>query len=250
MIKINLLPQEIKGRQPRKQPGFAGAPSQVSTPSAIVPLVLIPVYIVIAIVGYLVYSKVHYYQVQQNTAAKTLLKLQGELKKKEAQFKGLETAEKMYKVQSEVISSLLPKEPLLWSEKLNQIALLIPHKVYITEMAMTEKVAEAETKESKDKRAQWEKGGRVGTAPSTIKKPIISQKLEISGISVEKDSEKRLKLMLDFIEALKTFKDPTYNRIFIEHFDPNIKILSTKTVKYLGVVVNKFKIEINSLSQN
>lgn len=272
MIKINLLPQDSKGKQrTTRQPGRAGAHTRVvgDNISPLVWLFLAGIYIVVVVSAYFTFTPMVRIVSEKNMKIEEHAKLKKEVKAIEETFEKLKETAEIAKMQAEVIDVLMPKNPLLWSEKLNQLALLIPNKVYMTSFSMNEKVTEKETAESKKARKDWKKNP-FGEEPRVMKRPIITNSITINGVTVGDESDRRLKLILDFIDALKyydwntaraeagnviaatqgTLKNKSAfvasTRKFGDHFKPNIKLGTISTTSYGGVVVSKFRLDLTT----
>lgn len=248
MIKINLVPAELAGKKRRER---IAAPK----PSFIVTLVVIGLFVVVVCEGLLV----HRAKAASDKALKAAISESDEVKGKidglEGEYQSLKEIKALVANQIEILNSLNPTNRLLWSEKLNMLADLIPPNVYITDLLMTESVENVETLESQQRRAEWEKAGKKGTAPSVVKKPVIKQSLRITGIAFAENSERRLQLVLDFLNALQQYSYRTASgetRRFMENFDDFVKIVNIPTVVIQGVEVSQFIFVITSrpLSSN
>lgn len=248
MIKINLVPAELAGKKRREK---IAAPK----PSFIVTLVVIGLFVVVVCEGLLM----HRAKAASDKALKTAISEHDEVKGKidalEGEYKSLRDIKMLVANQIEILNSLNPTNRLLWSEKLNMLADLIPPNVYITDLLMTESVNNVETLESQQRRAEWEKAGKKGTAPAVVKKPVIKQSLRITGITFAENSEKRLQLVVDFLNALQEYSYRTASgetRRFMENFDDSVKIVNIPTVVVQGVEVSQFIFVISSrpLSSN
>jgi len=248
MIKINLVPAELAGKKRREK---IAAPK----PSFIVTLVVIGLFVVVICEGLLM----HRAKAASDKALKTAISESDEVKGKidglEGEYQALKYIKMLVANQIEILNSLNPTNRLLWSEKLNMLADLIPPNVYITDLLMTESVNNVETLESQQRRAEWEKAGKKGTAPAVVKKPVIKQSLRITGITFAENSEKRLQLVVDFLNALQEYSYRTTSgetRRFMENFDDFVKIVNIPTVVVQGVEVSQFIFVISSrpLSSN
>lgn len=242
MIKINLVPPEFAGKRRKEK---IAAPK----PSFIVTLVLVGLAALVVCEGVLVYRA----RAASEKALKAAISERDDMQKKiealEGEYKALKEIKDLVANQIEILHSLNPPDRLLWSEKLNMLADLIPPNVYITDLRMTENVENVETLESKTRRAEWEKAGKEGTPPAVVKKPIIKQSLQITGITFAENSEKRLQLVLDFLNALQrySYRAPGGEvRRFMDNFDDLIKIVKIPTVLVQGVEVSQFTIVITS----
>ncbi len=248
MIKINLVPAELAGKKRREK---IAAPK----PSLIVTLAIVGLFVLVVCEGLLMY--------RAKTASDNALKaatseheeVKGKIDGLEGEYQSLKDIKALVANQIEILNSLNPANRLLWSEKLNMLADLIPPNVYITDLLMTESVNNVETLESQQRRREWEKAGKKGTAPSVVKKPVIKQSLRITGITFAENSERRLQLVLDFLNALQKYSYQTASgesRRFMDNFDDLIKIVKIPTVVVQGIEVSQFIFIITSqpLSSN
>ncbi len=243
MIKINLLPQELqKGKKDRTPSAAAKAP--VSGMPLVVG-VLILAFVAAGFTGYKVIGK----KVREDRAVRALTNERDAKKKevesKQQEFKELMELKTLLENQIEILNALDPPHRLLWSEKINMIAEVIPKNVFVTNLKMTELVQEEETNESKMRRETWTKAGAKGTPPPTIKKPKITQTLVISGITWADDPEQRLALILKFHDAMKEHTMPGFDgkpRRFMDNFKDQIRIEPTWVDRMAGRAVNRFKL--------
>jgi Tfp pilus assembly protein PilN len=242
MIKVNLLPQELAGRKRKEK---IGAPK----PSIIVVLVVGALFVLVALEALLVYRATASSTNELKQTVSERDAIQKKIEALETQYKTLKEIKAMVANQIEILNSLSPPDRLLWSEKLYMLADLIPSNVYITDLRMTENIESVETLESQQHRMDWEKAGKKGTAPPVVKKPIIKQSLQITGITYAENSEKRLQLVLDFLNALQNHSYRTASgevRRFMDNFDDLIKIVRIPTVVVQGVEVSQFTFIITS----
>ena len=242
MIKINLIPAELAGKKRREK--FA-----TPKPSLIVMLVIVGLFVLVVCEGLLAYRAKAASEKALKAATSEQDEVKGKIDALEGEYKSLRDIKMLVANQIEILNSLNPTNRLLWSEKLNMLADLIPPNVYITDLLMTESVNNVETLESQQRRAEWEKAGKKGTPPSVVKKPVIKQSLRITGITFAENSEKRLQLVLDFLNALQRYSYRTASgetQRFMDNFDDLIKIVKIPTVLVQGVEVSQFVFVITS----
>jgi len=241
MIKINLLPPELIGKK---------KPAKISvrpTPSFMVIALLIPIYLITFFVVYKFYST----RTRSNKEIRDLkTKLEKKKKQKseqEKKYKNLRETYSLLQNQVEILRALDPPNRLLWSEKLNMLAELIPKGVYLTSIKLTETVEQIETAESKRRQAEWKSvpKEKKGEKPEIIKRPVIRQTLTLDGITyAEKGGAgERLELIVRFHTALRNFQWQNHRgetRRFIDHFDPKITFKDIRNAKISNVEVSKF----------
>jgi Tfp pilus assembly protein PilN len=242
MIKINLLPPEIIGRKRKERP-------LVPKTSTLIILIIILSYVLVAAEAWWVYNK---NAASQNEIA--ALKAERDAKKKDIEkiskeFKELKALKELATNQIEILNSLDPPNRLLWSEKINMLAELIPRNVYLTAITMTEKVDMIITAESRRRIDEWEKGNKKTPKPPEIKKPVITQTLRLSGITYDENSEERLQRVVDFYYALKDFSTKSASgqvRRFMDNFRDDIQIAPIASDRVEGVTVHKFEFAITT----
>jgi len=203
MIRINLLPEEMRGRRGRAPRLRAEGPA----------LWVIGVLVLIAAVNgaflwWILWGR-------NETQAETQ-RLRAELKVKQDQrdakykdFQALRDLKKRLENQIEILNSLDPPDRLLWSEKLNMLALVVHPQVFITELAVTEKVTEVETQESIRRRQEWEaRQEKVGSPPEAVKVPVITQTLIITAVCTGENERDQMDNALRFAGDLRNFSIP------------------------------------------
>lgn len=244
MIKINLLPQEMTGGK------AAGTGSQASG-AALVALVLIVLFAVDILLGGFLYYQFSEAKQRQAAVEQKAKDVAAALEEQEAAFQEFEfSIERMERI-IEVAESLDPDDRLLWSRKLNMLPLLIPDGVFLTQVAVTQRVTEVETEESLQSRNQWEKT-RKGEPPAIIKIPVYTQTLFLDGLAyVEQGTEnQRLSQIITFNynmrdNEVKLPYDEEESR-FLEGFMPNIGSSAAEEVTMDSRAVTQFRFTITT----
>lgn len=199
MIKINLLPQEMAGRQGGAAPAEAG--------SALVVLVIVILLALNVSVG-------AYVLMQRNAAQSALdaekalaAKIDKELKDTKIQYDEVSADLDGMRKLIELASKLDPEDRVLWSRKLNALPLLAPSGIFLTDIELTQKISEVDTPESTAAYNEWAKKRR-GPQPVIEKVPVITQTLIMKGISyVEQGTAtQRLQQYEDFVNNLRSKK--------------------------------------------
>ena len=168
---------------------------------------------------------------------------QKKIKNIEKQYADLKKRMELTSNELEILRALDPPNRLLWSEKLNMLAELIPDGIYLTQIKLTESVSEVQTKESRQRYNEWVKKGKKGKAPKIVKKPIITQRLFLYGVARAETPEDRLRLVSKFSEALKNFKWKTPKgeiHSFYEHFVGEIDTRELVATRVEGIPVTRF----------
>jgi len=241
MIKINLLPPEM-AKSKRERVGIAAIPSS-ATP--FVAVILIVAYIIVGAFAYRIINakRIRDNEVKQLTQERE--KLKKEVQDKQVKFRELMELKTLVTNQLEILGALDPPNRLYWSEKMNMLADLVPKGVYLTNITVSEQIAETETEASKQRRATWVQSGSKGAAPPVIKKPVITQTLNIAGITWSDDPEQRLQLIIRFHDAMKNYSYVGHNnqeRHFMDNFENLIRIDPTYVDSVSARTINRFRL--------
>ena len=240
MIKINLLPPEMTK--------FKKEPVKVfKVPSSTKHIVILALVIVYIIVIGVVYSVVHK-KLKDDGEVNALQVERDNLKKmvesKQAQFKDLIELRTILANQIEILKALAPPDRLLWAEKINMLADIVPPGVYLTNMDVSEEIKEVQTQESIKIREAWIRGGKKGVEPPQINKPVVTQTFFIEGITWADSADQRIQLIMKFHDAMRNYSKKGMNgdeRRFMDNFQ-DIKIEATYLDKVGGRNVNHFKL--------
>jgi hypothetical protein len=148
--------------------------------------------------------------------------------------------------QMDVLRSLDPQDRILWCEKVNMLANLIPANVFLVDLEITEDVKMVETEQSKIAREKWKttsKKKRKGDEPKPVFKPVIKYKMDITGLALGKDSVEQFNNVLSFHEAMIAHQEVDAfgkDQRFMDGFNSNIEFDTVETMVYEGTPVNKF----------
>ncbi len=239
MIRINLLPQEASGKA-IKSAGPSGSGG------ILVGGILVITYAVILVAAYWVYSGQQAEMKKEAALKAEAAKIAKEIEAKRKEYKEINEALDVLRNQNSVLEILDPEKRLFWAEKLNILPMLVPDGVYLTEIKVTEDIREVETPESRRRHAEWAKT-RKGNQPPKETKPVIKQKLELSGVSYVQDgtSDQRLQLVIDFHNSLNydLVRVPYSGEKtgFLEYMQPGINFDPVEGEKVTGRDVMKFK---------
>jgi Tfp pilus assembly protein PilN len=248
MIKINLLPPELTKSKRSRGGKVVRAPSSAS--AFIIPFIVV-VYLGVGLFAYSVYN----HKKKDDKDVTDLLNESEELKNKvearQEEFHELMDLKSTLENQIEILEALNPPNRLMWAEKINMIADIIPKGVYITNINVTEYVRQIETNASRENRKTWVKAGSLPeNKPSVINKPEITQHLSISGITWADDPEQRLQLIMRFYEAMKLYENRGFNgkiRRFMDNFQEIIRIDPTYEAEVSKRTVNRFKLILKTI---
>lgn len=246
MIRINLFPRKERKRAPRVVALPTAQPERLSVLSV---LILVVIFGVIAGFSLNLQKKIKADKAELEKAKKGVEDLKSNIKKIQTDYEEIKRLMDLTANQLEILRALDPPDRLLWSEKMNMLAELIPQGVFLTQIKLTESVTEVPTTESAEKYKEWERGGRKGVAPKLIKKPVIRQTLHLAGVAHAEVPEDRLRLITAFSEALKNFswkrRDGTIQR-FYDHFTGEIGISEIQVVNLEGISVTTFAFILSS----
>lgn len=241
MIKINLLPPEMaKGKKEKVK-----MPKAPSSGTPVVVLILIILFAASGGFAYWVISQKMESDRKVKSAQRDRDNLEEQVQEQREEFKELVDLRFLLENKIAVLKALSPEDRLLWSEKLNMLADLIPKGVYLTDIRVTEDIKQVETEASKERRRKWNEGGSQGEEPPMVKKPQITQTLVLSGITWAEDPEQRLQLILRFHDALMNYQTAGQTgrtRRFMDNFQEQIRIDPTWVEQVAGRTVNRFKL--------
>lgn len=239
MIQINLLPDSTKAKsKPKKR-----SSSSISTGGPIIVLFALVAFGGVGALGFASWNSVH--KVKAN-----FLKLRAEkqaVEKEVDQFsskaKEIKRLRQLFTNQWEVLQSLDPPDRILWAEKVNMLAELMPTDVFLTKVELEENVVEVEIESSIQARQAWEKGGKKGDKPEVVKKPVITYDFTLTGLATGDDNVEQFDNVIKFHDALVSAESTNARgetRRFMDRFDPNVEFETVEAVLYEGVPVNKF----------
>lgn len=254
MIKINLLPEEIGKR------AAGGGRRGLRIPTGgVVPYaaLLIVIYLGVLFAAYNLFSKSRH---SANRVADILKKKTDIEKQRDAQRAAYEKQRQIVEeVESkyQVVQALSPKNRIFWSEKLNMLAKARMNlAVYMTRLALTEKIEEVETDDSRRRREDWRKMPKKPkgqeTEPKIVKMPIINQTLTISAIAYGNDSPQRLRQITAFHDSLRRLnwkREGGPEVHFVDGLEPEFRMTDQRVDKVGGVEVLRFGLEIKALPQ-
>lgn len=250
MIEINLLPEsEQKTRSSRR-----AAPKKVESGGdrhsiPVIAFALVT-FSVLGFMGFNSWSMVHREKVkfEELKAEKEAVDKQTAELSDEA--KEIQELRKRFTNQLEVLQALDPPDRVLWSEKINMLADLMPPNIFLTEIAVKEHFREVEIQASIDAAAAWENGGRKGPKPETVKKPVITYTMRLQGLSTGVDGVEQFDNVLRFHDAIKSYESVNAwgsSSRFMDNFNADITVESIETTLYDDTYpVNEFIFVLNT----
>lgn len=262
MIKINLLPSDLRGKAARETTPAGPAAGKAATAGIIAGVTALCL-----LAAFLFYSKVNSAVREADEWKKTVANKQSVYDKKLSENQQMKEKWDRMTIQEEILNVLMPDDPLLWSEKLNMISNMIPEGVYITDLEVQESTELVETersiqlrKEYEDKKAKAKgKEGKEGAkedklalpdkAPEPIKKPIIRQTLILKAIATGQDRTERFDKVREFGRRMKEYQMQGQQgkvRRFMDNFQPDIFFGTGEATVHDGVEVWDFEMRLTT----
>lgn len=252
MIRINLLPgAEKKGRAAGRAAAPAAAGGGSMTPLAMVLLLLF-----LGADGFLFwngFSKIQNSQKRIDEKKSEQTKIEKETAELGPEAVQIEYEMRLFDTQLEILKSL--DNRILWSQKLNMLAKLIPQSVFLSEITIVENFREVEIKSSVEARKEYEdaKGNKKkGPKPEVVKKPVVSYTLRLSGLATGTDSVQQLDNVSKFHDALVSYeeKSPKGEPVrFMDNMKPSIEFEFVEAYMYeRKYPVQRFAFKLNSVA--
>lgn len=250
MIKINLLPAEIRGQKIKEKTTIGPVLSNV-----LVMIVVLAVLTVSGMTAFFFWNKVATVSKQYDQVNAKATQLQKEYDKRATKNAEMKKSWDRMKIQEEILNALVPDDPLLWSEKMNMISNAIPSGVYITELTVEESTEMVETEHSKALRKDFElkkaklKKDETIPEPAVVKKPVIKQTLNIKAVATGKDENERFDKMLAFERSLKGYtltNNQGKKRQLMDNFISDIAIGTAESTTLDGMPVWAFEFKLIS----
>lgn len=251
MIEINLLPEtERKGRAAagaatRKPGAAAGSGMEGLAVLGFAALVTI----VVVAGGLFALSKVRAAEQLVAVKQQELKKVENEIQKHAKEARQIRRMREVLNNQWEVLQALDPPDRILWAEKLDMLANLMPPNVFLTNINVKENLVEVETEASIRNRRRWEANDKQGPRPPVVKKPIITYQLGLKGLTTGSDNVEQFDNVLKFHQALVNHElvdDKGVKRGFMDGFNPNIEFESVRATLYQGFPVNEFSFRMRT----
>lgn len=240
MIEINLLPDNDRSaRKSRK----AAAPSFGGREKFVVAAFAVVAFGSVGAIGFGSWNKVHQAKVDYMQLKAKQQKLEKEVAATSEKAQEIMELRRVFSDQLEILRSLDPPNRILWSEKIDMIADLMPSNVFLEEVRVEETVTEVELQSSIQARQEWEKNGKEGPQPEVVKKPVITHTLVLSGVTTGADNVEQFDNVVKFHDALTNHKrvetDGTVRR-FMDSFDPNVEFETVEATLHQGFPVHHF----------
>lgn len=181
-----------------------------------------------------------------------LASVQRQIDSKTKQAEEIKTFRDVVTNQMDVLRSLDPPDRILWSQKINMLASLIPSSVFIDDVRINEDVQMVETEASKKAGADWKASTnkKKGPEPKKAYRPVIRYHLTLSGVAEGEDNIAQFNNVMAFQRALNEHRmvDPAgHAQRFMDGFQKEIQFHMIKGDEYEGVQVNKFVFELTTL---
>lgn len=202
MIKLNLLPQEYTAKS------AAGAPAGPPQGGAVmVGTILAAIFLILLGIGGMIFWQLIQSNAAVANAKAQYTKVDAERKGLLEKFNEIKELEDALKNQVAVLDSLNPADRIYWAKKMNMLPSVVPDGVYLTDLKLTEKTQEVETKASRQAQADYAKQrGKKGAPPARQTRTIITYQMTMSAVAYvpEGTSDARLALI---IQLLKNMQD-------------------------------------------
>ena len=268
MIKINLLSPELQGRTAADR--ALAVPAGPLLGKLLVGVVLVAVVAICAGTGYTFWSQVATVSSEDARLMTQAARMQKEYDRNLAKNQDMKKKWDRMKIQEEILSVLMPDNPLLWSEKLNMLSNLTPAGVYVTQLEVEEATELVETEHSKqirkefkekkekqekeaDKKSTEKKTGEKeeagGQEPPVIRKPVIRQTLTIKAVATGKDQNERRARVQAFQESLKNYSAKSHTgavRRFMDNFAPDVAYGTQEATVYDDMEVWAFEFKLTT----
>ena len=251
MIRINLLPDEMRKSGGRKTAAAAPKAPSANQANVFIALILI---VALGAAGALFFwskSQVDAAQTTERELRNEQTRLQGEIDQLSPQAKKMRATMQKLEGQTAVLTALDPPQRVLWSQKLAYMSELIPADVFITRLEITENQQQVEIEESREAYEEWEDAGREGEAPVIQTKPIVTYSVRIHGLASGETNVEQFDNVLRFHDALKAHR--TTNRegetvAFMDQFNETIEVEYVEATLYKGEYpVNEFVFVLRTL---
>lgn len=248
MIRINLLDQgTIKGSRPGKAAplGASRSSSAGGGGSMLVMLVAIGMLAINGAAFFYAWGNVQASNRRVSAIETKVASVKKEIGLKEQEAAQLQHYREVLANQMDVLRSLDPTDRILWCEKINMLANLIPANVFIAEVKISEDVKMVETEQSKKARETWakSKSKTKGKEPEVVTRPVISYVVRLTGLALGKDNVEQFNNVLAFHKAMTEHELVGRNGAkvrFMDNFNENIEFESVEATLYEGTPVNKF----------
>ncbi len=218
MIKTNLLPPELQKQRRGKSKKAAGPKS--SGGGAYILFLLLIFLVFGAAIGGSAFMMITKLKEASEEASTQEEKADDEERRYKDRYKEYQEQLKEYRemlLKQEILDSLMPVDGLLWAEKLNMLAKLVPDQVYITDIRISESITMVETKSYQEALKDWEEASKAAKAkdekvppkPKVTKKPSITHRVNISAITpYDPVGMKHRDLVSEFRKNIQTYSEP------------------------------------------
>lgn len=252
MIRINLLP-EAAGKKPGRRPAAAGAAGGGGNSAGGLVIGMLGLVLFGVAGAIFVYSgsQVREAQGRYDKTIANQKRLNGEINKLSDKAKEIQGMMELFSKQYEVLQALDPPDSILWSEKVNMIAELMPKDVFLTDIKIVEETREVQTEASIKAVKEWEDAGKTGDKPEVIKKPIVTYTMTLAGLASGADNKEQFANVLNFEQALQKYESKDNwgrPRQFMQYFNTEIGIEFIEATLYeQEYPVNRFNFVLRTI---
>ncbi|MCE5228108.1 hypothetical protein LLG95_00745 [bacterium] len=249
MIQINLLDSAQSKNHKRAvvdKPMPAGGVSFV---------VIAAVILMIALngaVGWTCWSAISDSSNKYEAVAAKYKKVQGQIDSKMKTADEVRKFREVVSNQMDVLRTLDPPDRILWSQKINMLASLIPSDVFIDEVRINEDVQMVETEASRKAIETWKKSNdqKKGAQPKQVFRPVLRYHLTLSGLAMGEDHDAQNNNVMAFQRALNEYQTTDavgHAHRFMDGFQQEMQFEVIKGEVYEGVAVNKFVFKLTTV---
>lgn len=255
MIQINLLDQtQSRGRSRRAGAAKSGGGSSSGIGGVVVAIVALGMVALNGGVAWTCYKTVHDAGEDARVAKGKLKTIEDQIAATYQSSEQIRTFEQVVNNQKEVLETLDPPDRVLWCEKINMLANLIPTKVFVSKIEVVEAVEMIETKESIEARKKWEAEDKEkrGPEPEAVKRPVIHYDIAVTGLATGESNVEQFDNVMAFHKAIISHEwtdDYGAKHRFMDGFVDNVDFGVIEATNYDGVPVNQFVFKLRTLNQ-
>ncbi|HOE96373.1 MAG TPA: hypothetical protein PLS90_05570 [Candidatus Sumerlaeota bacterium] len=257
MIQINLLENSSTRHRARTAAAGGGAAGGAGTGAgagglgAIVWLALILVLGANGGLGWIAWSKVKVAGDEFRAAERKQKQIEEQIEKQLTEAEQVRKFREVINNQLDVLRSLDPPDRILWSQKVNMLANLIPANVFLTELDIQEDVTMVETEASKAAREAWKKSKAEdkGKEPQPVMRPVIKYIVRLTGVALGNDAHQQFENVTRFHHAMINHveEDAQGGTVrFMDGFQSNIEFEKVEATVYQGTPCNAFTFKLTT----
>jgi cytochrome b len=254
MIRINLLDaSQAKGRRGARARAATGGGNPAG--ALVVAVAVVLTLVIDGGVGWTLYQRVTRAGEHARQLSADIRAIDAKIAERSQSSEQTLRYQQVLNNQKEVLRTLDPDDRILWCEKLNMLAALVPQNVFLTDIDVSEVVDMVENTLLRQAHERWltldQK--KRGAEPEVIKKPVIHYDMTLTGLAIGHDSAEQFANVMAFHRAITTYRAPAgadgKTRRFMDGFDPTVNFGSIEATTYEDASVNKFVFKLRTLNQ-